>query len=64
MQHFIKFNRIKVGEKQLSMLITERTKVEEHGCETLTWTELVKLLNTEGPCIKTVKAWKDVNTKI
>lgn len=57
---FLIFHRIKVSDKQLMLLIAERTKAKQ-GSTTISWADLAKKLNTEGPCIKSTLHWSWVN---
>lgn len=56
------FYRVKISENQLSLLLTERKKKFE-GCKRLSWRDLAKMLNAEGPFTKTAVGWKSVNMK-
>lgn len=56
-------NRSKVSENQISLLLAEVAKAQQSS-EKVSWVEISKLLNTEGPCIKSVKAWNGVNILI
>lgn len=53
-------NRAKVSENQLLLLIAERAKAKQENKRGY-WCELSKILNTEGPCVKTDVQWKRVN---
>lgn len=46
-----------VSEKQRSLLIAERAKPQNIK---KSWIDVSKLLNAEGPCIKTSEQWREV----
>lgn len=49
-----------MSEKQLSLIIAERAKSRKSG-KRIFWNKISKVLNAEGPCVKSAKAWKCVN---
>lgn len=51
---------VELSKKQLSILILEKSKPKH---EKLSWHELSKVLNSEGPYIKKTNKWKEVNIK-
>lgn len=49
-----------MSKNQLKILIEEKAK---RGHELLSWPKISKILNAEGPCIKSAYLWKVVNIK-
>lgn len=53
---------MKITEKQLSMIVAERSRAVEKG-ELFCWDKMAKILNTEGPIIKKAVKWQNVSLK-
>lgn len=58
--YFSSFYSLNVSEKQLKLLIKERTKAKL-ASKSAYWNEISKILNTEGPCVKSASRWKRVS---
>lgn len=54
---------IKVSEKQLLMIVTEKLKAEQENT-TFSWNKISKALNAEGPIIKSATMWCTVSVWI
>lgn len=44
----------------MSIIVMEKEKKKQE-CKKILWPEISKILNIEGPCIKTASQWKMVN---
>lgn len=52
--------RVKVSEKQLSMIIAEKSRTKKEG-DSFSWEKMDKVLNAIGPSTKGAATWKSVS---
>lgn len=52
-----------MNEKQLLLLVSEKTKAKQNGKKVL-WDGIAKILKDEGPCIKSADRWRDVRIRL
>lgn len=57
------FCSVRVNQKQISILLSEKTKTK-NGFKNTLWSDIAKKLNDEGPCNKSPDLWKVVNIKL